>query len=86
MKTYQITAGTPLHCNRNECGATFAASAGLERFGFCGSRGTRVTTLTACPNCGTVDGHWVYAADVAPTFTGNFDSRKAAERKWLQEN
>jgi hypothetical protein len=86
MDTYPVAPGTALHCNRNECGTTFAAPAGIERFGFSGSHGTRITTMIRCPNCGTVDGHWVYAADVTPVFTGNFDARKAAERRWLMTN
>jgi hypothetical protein len=87
MKTYAIPAGTPLHCNRNQCGATFPAPAGLERWGFAGDQGTRTTTLVHCPSCHTTDGHWVYASDIEkPTFTGNFDARKAAERQWLRDN
>lgn len=87
MKHFAVQAGTPLHCNRNQCGHTFPAPVDTERLGFGGSVATRITDMIHCPNCHTTDSHWVYAADLEkPVFTGGFDARKAAERKWLWDN
>lgn len=86
MKTYTVTAGTPLHCNRNDCGATFPAPTDLERTAFAGSRAARTTTMVVCPVCQRPDGQWVHAADVTPAFEGGFDARQRQAMAWRLAN
>ena len=73
-----------LHCNRTNCQATFEAEAERQPFG--GDTATRTKTMLACPVCGAVDSHWVYADDVAPEFTGTFDQKKRQRREWINNN
>lgn len=73
-----------VHCNRTECQKEFDAEVTRHRFG--GGSATRTVEMVACPHCGKVDSHWVYAVDVAPTFAGGFDARKRAMRQWQNEN
>lgn len=82
-----ITAGATLHCNRAGCQAAFPAPVEMERQPFAGASAARVNAFCQCPHCGAVDAHWVYASDgLMPAFTGGFDARKSAERRWLREN
>jgi len=86
MTTHTVPAGTPLHCNRGDCGATFPAPADLERRGFAGSQAARTTTMVTCPHCQRPDGQWVHAADIMPTFEGGYDARRRQAMTWTLAN
>lgn len=80
----QVAIGTPIHCNR--CDKSFSAESEMTRGPFCGTKAARLEQFSRCPHCGQNDSHWVFSADIMPTFEGGFDARKRAERKWQREN
>jgi len=79
-----VATGTTAHCNR--CDKPFQLKGDMTCGPFCGTKAARLEQFAKCPHCGQNDSHWIYGADVAPAFEGNFDARKRAMRHWLAEN
>lgn len=74
-----------LHCNRTDCQATFEADATASSR-FCGGHAVRTSEFVACPICGCTDSQWIYAADIAPAFTGSAYQQREQLRRWTQAN
>lgn len=60
--TTTYTTSTPARCN--QCQAKFALAADAQGYEMGTTAAARLISFAACPECGAVDCHWVYKADL----------------------